>query len=213
MLITENIHQDNESTPDFGLNYNTELAKMILPEYGRNIHNMVAHCMTIEDREERNRCAYTIVRVMANMFPEIRHEADYRRKLWDHLAIMSDFQLDVDYPFEVVEKDRFAAKPEPVGYQREVIRYRHYGKIVERMIARAAEYPEGEERDALVMLIANHMKKLVCQISSDEVDDAKIFKDLRDYSLGSIRLDPATHRLHDYHIIAPPPTGKKKKKK
>ena len=82
------------------------------------------------------------------------------------------------------------------------------------MIARAAEYPEGEERDALVMLLANHMKKLIFQINNEDVEDAKIFRDLAHYSHGVIRLDPETHHLHEYQIVKPAqPAGKKKKKK
>ncbi|MBR5728489.1 MAG: DUF4290 domain-containing protein [Muribaculaceae bacterium] len=194
--------------------YNTQLKKIILPEYGRNIQHMVDYCMTIEDRDERNHCAQTIVDTMIVMFPELRNETDYVHKLWDHLAIMSDFKLDIDYPYEVLREEALETKPEPLHYRLDTIKYRHYGKIIERMIARAAEYPEGEERDALVMLLANHMKKLIYQINNEDVEDSKIFNDLYHYSKGAIRLDPETHRLHEYQVVTPPqPTGKKKKKK
>lgn len=194
--------------------YNTQLKKLILPEYGRNIQQMVDYCMTIEDRDERTHCAYTIIDTMITMFPEVRNEADYERKLWDQLAIMSDFNLDIDYPFDVVKEENLETKPEPIHYELEKIKFRHYGKIIERMIARAAEYPEGEERDALVMLLANHMKKLIYQINNEDVDDRKIFNDLYHYSRGAIRLDPETHKLHEYQVVVQPQaTGKKKKKK
>lgn len=193
--------------------YNSQLKKLVLPEYGRNIQQMVDHCLTIEDREERTRCAFTIVAVMDNMFPELREEANYRQKLWDHLAIMSDFKLDIDYPVEIVKPDHLDTKPERIEYHLEPIKYRHYGKIIERMIERAAEYPEGDERDALVMLLANHMKKLIFQISNEDVEDAKIFKDLAWYSHGAIRLSPATHALHEFQVVKQPTPGKKKKKK
>ncbi len=194
--------------------YNTQLKKLILPEYGRNIQQMVDYCMTIEDRDERTHCAYTIIDTMITMFPEVRNEADYERKLWDQLAIMSDFKLDIDYPFDVVKEENLETKPEPIHYELEKIKFRHYGKIIERMIARAAEYPEGEERDALVMLLANHMKKLIYQINNEDVDDRKIFNDLYHYSRGAIRLDPETHKLHEYQVVVQPQaTGKKKKKK
>lgn len=194
--------------------YNTQLKKLILPEYGRNIQQMVDYCMTIENRDERTHCAYTIIDTMITMFPEVRNEADYERKLWDQLAIMSDFKLDIDYPFDVVKEENLETKPEPIHYELEKIKFRHYGKIIERMIARAAEYPEGEERDALVMLLANHMKKLIYQINNEDVDDRKIFNDLYHYSRGAIRLDPETHKLHEYQVVVQPQaTGKKKKKK
>ncbi len=194
--------------------YNTQLKKLILPEYGRNIQNMVDYCLTIEDRDERNHCAYSIVDTMVTMFPELQNEADYVHKLWDHLAIMSDFKLDIDYPYDVVKEENLESKPEPIHYALEKIKFRHYGKIIERMIARAAQYPEGEERDALVMLLANHMKKLIYQINNEDVEDSKIFNDLAYYSNGVIRLDPETHKLHEYQVIIPPQSsGKKKKKK
>lgn len=195
------------------LTYNSQLKQLALPEYGRNVQQMVDHCLTIEDRDERNRCAHTIVAIMDNMFPENRSEADYKHKLWDHLAIISDFKLDIDYPFEIVKKDNLDSRPEPLKYHLEHIKYRHYGKIIERMIERAAEYPEGEERDALVMLLANHMKKLIFQINKEDVDDNKIFKDLYYYSGGRIRLQVDTHSLHEFKEAPQQQNGKKKRKK
>lgn len=195
------------------LTYNTQLAQLILPEYGRNVHQMVAHCMEIEDREERNRCAHTIIAIMDNMFPENRTEADYKRKLWDHLAIISGFTLDIDYPYELVQPEKLDSRPESIDYQLKPIKFRHYGKIIERMIERAAQYPEGEERDALVMLLANHMKKLIFQINKEDVEDAKIFKDLYFYSGGRIDLKVGTHTLHEFKEAPQSNNGKKKKKK
>lgn len=194
------------------LTYNTQLKRLILPEYGRNIHQMVDHCLSIEDRDERTRCAYSIVNSMAKLFPKIKEEENYRQKLWDHLAIMSDFKLDIDYPVETVKPDNFKSVPERVPYTAEHIRYRHYGKDVELMINKAVSMDEGPERDELTLLIANHMKKLLLSVNSDGVDDAKIFKDLAEYSHGAIRLDSQTTRLHEFKIIAPP-SGKKKKKR
>lgn len=197
------------------LTYNSQLKKLVLPEYGRNIQQMVDHCLTIEDRDERTHCAYTIVQNMANMFPQLRAETDYQHKLWDHLMIMSGFKLDVDFPFDdIIREESLDTKPDPITYELEPIQYRHYGKNIERMIERAAAYPEGEERDALVMLLANHMKKLIFQINNEDVEDAKIFKDLERYSHGVIRLDPETHHLHEYQVEkTTQPSGKKKKKK
>ena len=194
------------------LTYNTRLKRLILPEYGRNIQKMVDHCLTIEDREERTRCAYSIIATMGNLFPALRNEEN-SHKLWDHLAIMSDFKLDVDYPCEIVRPDELDSHPDKVPYTGHQIRYRHYGKDLEFMIAKAAEMEEGEERDELILLLANHMKKLMLSINKDGVDDAKIFKDLAEYSHGAIRLNPETTRLHDFQIVAAPASCKKKKKK
>lgn len=195
------------------LTYNSQLRKLVLPEYGRNIQNMVDYCMSIPDRDERTHCAYSIIQYMSNLFPELRQEPDYRHKLWDHLAIMSNFELDIDYPFEIAQPEELDSKPQPIPYELEHIKARHYGKIIERMIERAAQYPEGEERDALVLLLANHMKKLIFQINKEVVDDSKIFKDLAYFSQGRIQLDPSTHVLHEFQEAPQQPTGQNKRKR
>ena len=195
------------------LTYNTHRPRLILPEYGRAIQRMVDHCITIPDREERTRCAYSIISAMARIQPKVKEQEDWKQILWDHLAYMSGFKLDIDYPVEVSAPDKYSSRPEKVPYPRRLIRYRHYGKDVELIIAKAIEMPEGPERDELVNLVANHMKKLLLAVNKDSVDDAKIFKDLAEYSHGMLRIDPETTRLHEFKIIAPPPTGKKKKKR
>jgi hypothetical protein len=196
------------------LTYNTQQRHLILPAYGRNIQHMVEHCLTIEDRNERNACARAIIECMLNLFPEIKQKEGYEQRLWDHLAIMSDFQLDVDYPYEVIQPDSLESRPQPVFYPANGISSRHYGHNLEAMIETAAHMEPGEERDALIILLANHMKKMLLAINPEGVDDAKVFKDLAHYSHGAIRLDPATHRLHQFQVAeVPTPTKKKKKKK
>ncbi|MDE5785507.1 MAG: DUF4290 domain-containing protein, partial [Duncaniella sp.] len=142
------------------LTYNTQLKPLRLPEYGRNIQQMVEYCVSIPDREERNLCARAIIRAMGNLFPALRDDPEAAPKLWDHLAIMSEFQLDIDYPYEVVSPDSLRSFPETVRYPGAFIPMRNYGKLIVDMVARAAEMPEGEERDEFVMLVANQMKKL-----------------------------------------------------
>ena len=194
------------------LTYTTHLKKLVLPEYGRNIQRMVDHCLTIEDRAERTRCAATIVKTMEQLFP-IQGNADaYRRKLWDHLAIMSDFSLDVDVPFELVGRGSLDDRPQPIEYDQAYFEHRHYALLLQRAITRAAEMDAGEERDALIMLLANHMKKIMLALNPEGVEDAKIFKDLKILSRGAISLDPETVSLLEFKV-APAPTGKKKKKK
>jgi len=141
------------------MEYNTQQRVLPLPEYGRSIQNMVDHCLTIEDRAERQRCANTIINIMGNMFPHLRDVPDFKHKLWDHLAIMSDFKLDIDFPYEIIKKDNLITKPDVIPYPSSKIRYRHYGRTLEKMIKLAADYPEGEEKRQLVTLVANHMKK------------------------------------------------------
>ena len=120
------------------LTYNTQLKRLIMPEYGRNIQQMVDHCLTLADRDERTACAYTIVASMGNLFPELRDNPDYKHQLWDHLAIMSGFKLDIDYPVEVVKAESLATTPQPLAYDFDGVRARHYGKILQRAIDTAA---------------------------------------------------------------------------
>lgn len=194
------------------LTYNTQLKKLVLPEYGRNIQQMVDHCLTIEDKEERTRCAYSIINTMGNLFPNLRDIEDFKHKLWDHLAIMSDFKLDIDYSCDVIKPESLNSFPEKVDYYTSPIKYRHYGRSIELMIAKASSMPEGEERDALILLVANHMKKLMLSVNSEGVDDTKILKDLRELSHGAINLNPENYHLHEFKE-APQQTSNKRKKK
>lgn len=177
------------------MKYNTEGKRLSLPEYGRNIQNMVDYCVKIENREERKRCANTIINIMGNMFPHLRDVNDFKHILWDHLAIMSDFKLDIDYPYEVIRKEDMNTRPPHVPYNNNRIRYRHYGKTLELMIQKATEMEPGEAKDHLVMLLANQMKKSFLTWNKEGVDDRKIFKDLAELSDGQIQLNETEHKL------------------
>ena len=169
------------------LEYNTQLKKLVLPEYGRNIQKMVDYCQTIEDREERTRCAYAIITAMSNLM-QLQKNSGALNKLWDHLAIMSDFNLDIDYPTEIILQESLNSQPEAIN-------------------------PEGEERDALILLIANHMKKTMLAVNPDGVEDERIFRDLADMSHGAIRLNSETTKLHQFQEAPTAVATKKKKKK
>ncbi len=161
---------------------------MPLPEYGRSIQNMVDYAVTIEDRVERQRCANTIINIMGGMFPHLRDVPDFKHKLWDHLAIMSDFRLDIDYPYEVIRKDNLDKKPENIPYPNTRIRYRHYGRALEELIKEATKLPEGNEKENLVALICNHMKKDYVTWNKEGVDDHKIADDLNELSEGKLEM-------------------------
>ena len=170
------------------MKYNTQQKRMPLPEYGRSIQNMVDHALTIEDRAERQRCANTIVNIMAGMFPHLRESSDFQHKLWDQLAIMSDFQLDIDYPVEIIRRDNLESKPQPLNYPTMRMRYRHYGSLLERLIRKAIEMEDGAEKNSLVALICNHMKKDYVAWNKDNVDNAKIAADLDQLSEGRLQM-------------------------
>jgi hypothetical protein len=170
---------------------------MILPEYGRNIQKLVDYAKTIEDRNKRNKMAKDIINIMGNMYPHFRDIADFKHKLWDHLAIMSEFELDIDSPYEDPPREKLRMKPDPVPYNNYDIRYKHYGKIIEKMILRASEYPEGEEKNMLIEVIANHMKKNYLTWNKDTVSDDLIFDNIEELSQGKIKVDREKIRLSD----------------
>lgn len=177
------------------MEYNTQKMRMPLPEYGRSIQNMVNHALTIDDKDERQRCASTIIDVMGNMFPHLRDVADFKHKLWDHLAIMSDFKLDIDYPYEIVRQENLHTPPATVEYPQSRIRYRHYGKTIEKLIDEASKFEEGDEKNHLVAMIATQMKKGYITWNRDSIDDDKINQDLIELSKGQLRLTDEVLKL------------------
>lgn len=170
------------------MKYNTQERRLPMPEYGRSVQNMVEHALTIEDRAERQRCANTIIKIMGNMYPLHKDMPDFKQKLWDHLAIMSDFKLDIDYPCEVVHPDTLHSIPERIPYANGRIRYRHYGRFLEDLIHKAMEMPEGAEKAQLVHLIAIQMRKNFISWNKDSVEIHKLIADLEDYTGGAITL-------------------------
>ncbi|MDX9881738.1 MAG: DUF4290 domain-containing protein [Prolixibacteraceae bacterium] len=190
------------------MDYNSQREKLPLPEYGRNIQNMINHILTLEDRDERNRAARSIIEIMGNMYPYLRDIQDFKHKLWDHLAIMADYKLDIDYPYDPPSPEVFKAPPAKIPYDSNRIKYRHYGKTLEMMIEQAKTYEPAGERDYLIKLIANHMKKSYLAWNKDAVEDEKIFADLNELSKGTIKL--SNYQLAEVKIE---PVQKLKKKK
>lgn len=169
--------------------YNTQQKRLPMPEYGRGIQNMVDYALTIEDRAERQHCANTIVNIMGNMFPHLRDIPDFKHKLWDHLAIMADYKLDIDYPYEITPPAAVHSRPKPLAYPMKRIRYRHYGYLLESLLKKLKEMPEGEERDALTSMVANQMKRCLYNWNKDAMDEEKVAADLADYTDNKVHLD------------------------
>ena len=170
------------------MEYNTQREHLIIPEYGRNIQKMVAHAIAIKDKEERNRCARSIVDVMGELNPHLRDVADFKHKLWDHLFIISEFKLDVESPYTIPTAESVNIKPEIIGYPNKDYKYRHYGKTISKMTKKAIDYKEGPEKEALIATIANHLKKSYLTWNRDSVEDSKIIDDLSELSGGKLKL-------------------------
>lgn len=177
------------------MEYNNKLSPITLPEYGRHIQKLVQYCMSIEDRAKRNVCAQKIVRTMTGLSPERRECPDSNLVYWDHLAIISGFQLDVDYPEGTITADRLQETPPPPPYISHRIKYRYYGHIIEGMIGRVCQMEQGKDRAMLEYFIATQMKRAYMTWNSDTVDDLQIFKDLFELSEGEIMLTPENCKL------------------
>jgi hypothetical protein len=190
--------------------YNTQRKKMKLPEYGRNMHKMVDHVMKIEDRTERMLAVKSIIDVMGMMYPYLRDINEFKHKLWDHIAIISDFKLDIDYPYDPPKPETFIEKPRYVPYDQSEITYRHYGKIIEQFI-KATEQMDDENpsKNTNIELIANQMKKAYLVWNKDAVEDSKILKDLTEMSKGRLKPKPDLHLQEINEIFKP--QGKKGK--
>ncbi|NVO11453.1 MAG: DUF4290 domain-containing protein [Bacteroidales bacterium] len=178
------------------MDYNTSRKKLNLPEYGRNIQQMVDHLSTVEDRDERNRLARVLIGIMGNMNPHLRDVNDFKHKLWDHLFIMSDFKIDIDSPYPIPNLETYQEKPKTVPYPTQPITFKHYGRSIELMIQKAIEMEEGQQKEALTQLIANHMKKAYLMWNKDSVSDEDVIKDLAKLSGGKLTLAVGT-RLSD----------------
>ncbi len=196
------------------MEYNTSLPKMIIPEYGRNIQKMIDFAITVKDKEERNRVARAIIDVMGQLNPHLRDVTDFKHKLWDHIFIISEFKLDVDSPYPKPTAETFQTKPDRVLYPSNDIRYKHYGKTVERIIAKAKDYPEGDERNALVEQIANLMKRSYLSWNRDSVNDEVILKQLDELSKGELKLaDPSALRSTQTFVPRTPATNNRDRDK
>ncbi len=190
------------------MEYNTSRSKMNISEYGRNIQKMIEYIMTIEDRDRRNQLTRATINVMGQLNPHLRDVNDFKHKLWDHLFIMSDFQLDVDSPYPTPSAQTLARKPDRLGYSTNNISFKHYGRHIERIIEKACEMEDGEEKTVLIKLIANQLKKSYLTWNRDTVTDEEIASHLALLSGGRLKLSDDI-KLHN--IVEAPVKTKKKK--
>ncbi|MCS6819171.1 MAG: DUF4290 domain-containing protein [Chitinophagales bacterium] len=171
------------------MTYNTSREPIVIREYGRYVHRIIARALTIEDREQRTRFAHEIVELMAQLNPQIRNIEDYRHKLWDHLFMMSNYQLDVDAPYPIRPKEEIYKRPEPLPYPKNKIRFKHYGKLVERLVEKAKETEDPEKKEAFAHIIGNYMKLVYQNWNKESANDEVIKDDLRLLSDGQLSLD------------------------
>lgn len=171
------------------MEYNTQRPILQISEYGRNVQKMIQFACTVEDRKERTRIAESIISIMAQMNPQIKELSDYEQKLWSHMFIISDFELDVDSPFPKPQKNQLLEKPDRVPYPKRNIKYKHYGNSIHLFIEKAKSMEDGPEKKAFIECIANMMKKAYLNWNRDSVNDSVIIKHLHEISNGELTLD------------------------
>lgn len=185
------------------MEYNTARELMQIPEYGRNIQKMIEYAKTIEDKEERNRAANSIIKVMGQVNPYLKNNEDLTHKLWDHMFIIADFEFDVDSPFPKPLREDFETKPDQIPYPKKEAAYRHYGRVVQEMIKKVSTEENEEERVKMGVAVANIMKRSYLNWNRDSVEDRVIKKDLRELSGGTIVI-PVEIELEDSKNLIDP---------
>ena len=196
-----------------GLDYNTGREKLIMPEYGREIQKMVDYAVSLPSKDERLKCAKTIVRMMLTKVPQICDNAGYEQTLWDHLYIMSDKQLDIDWPFDVTSAEKIHSKPEPIPLPQKRIRLRHYGKLVDELLGKLKTMPDGEERTELIRQTANQMKRDLLTWGHGSADDEKVADDMARLTDGAVQIDLNKFRFEKVTAIATDEGRKGRRKK
>lgn len=176
---------DKDEKPD----YNSTREALKLPEYGRMVQNMVEYALTLTDKAERQSYAEAIVRVMMGLNPQMADVPDYQHKIWDHLAYLADYKLDIDYPFEITRHEGERPRPAKLAYPKNNIRFRHYGHLIETAIDELNEMADGPQREAFTRLLANRMKRNLADWKGDGVQDTKVARDIAYYTEGRVAPD------------------------
>ena len=197
-----------------GLDYNTQRERLIMSEYGREIQKMVEVAITLPTKEERLRCAMTIVRMMESKNPQVRESNDYQQTLWDHLYLMSRKQLDIDWPYDVSNAEKMMSKPQPMAHPTKdgQSHMRHYGRLITEMLEKLKAMPEGSDRDELVRITANQMKRDLATWGHGSIDDERVADDLARYTDGKIQLDLRWFRFGSTSPAAPSEPRRRRRK-
>jgi hypothetical protein len=196
-----------------GLDYNTQREKLLMPEYGREIQQMVKHAISLDNKDERTRCANAIVKLMATKMSHLNGSEDFNRTLWDHLFLISEGQLDIEWPYDVTTAESIHTKPQPLPLPQNIIRQRHYGRLVEELFEKLKNMDEGPQRDELARLTANQMKRDLATWGHGSMDNEKVADDMARFTDGKIQLDLKNFVFEKVTATARPDTTKQKKKK
>ena len=170
------------------MTYNSTRSDLAIPEYGRTIQEMVDHLKSLADKEERNKCANAIVSIMGSVVPQEGDKEEVQKKLWGQLYLMANYDLDVDCPGETPTRESRTEPPARLDYPNAQSRLGHYGQMTRDLIEKAKTYEEGEEKAALVLTIANLMKRQYLTWNRATVENTLIAEQLKEMSDGALTL-------------------------
>lgn len=171
------------------IEYNATRKRIQFSEYGRLVQDMVEYALTLEDRKERQIYTEAIVQVMMGVNPKMKDVHDYQHKIWDHLALMSNYELDIDYPFEIQKHDSKPVTPRNLSYPKGHIHFRHYGRLIEKAMKKLETMPDDKNRDDLIQVLGNRMKRNLADWKGDGIEDAKVARDIAFYTHETIQPD------------------------
>ncbi len=169
--------------------YNSQRPHIILKEYGRNVQKLVEYIRTVKDKEKRTELANTLIELIKQLTPSLKDQPDNPQRLWDDLYIIADFDLDVNNPYPVPERDVLFKKPMKVGYPQTNIRYKHYGKNIEYLVKEAMKKEDPKEREDAIIYLGKLMKTFYGNWNKETLDDSVIVNDLRAMSGGKLSMD------------------------
>ena len=170
------------------LYYNTEVEKLQMPEYGRNVLKMVEQMKEIPDKRKRSEQAYAIVKVMESLNPQVHQQDNYMQKLWDHLYMIAGYDLDIDSPYPAPLPEVVASRPDPIPLNTRPIKARHYGRNIESILNLIASEPDGEVNTAMIRSLAIYMRQQYLIWNKDTVADETIFQDIERLSGGAVKV-------------------------
>jgi len=178
------------------MDYNTSRPKLLFREYGRNIQKLVDKAILVEDDKLRNSVVKTIIDMMGVINPHLKNVDDYKHKLWDHIFAMSEFKLVAESPYPIPTEESLAKKHDKIPYPKSTLRFKHYGKNVETMIAKASSMEDDAKKQEFARVIANYMKMVYVNWNSEDVTDEHIKSDLKVLSQGALVLGEESSLTH-----------------
>ena len=168
--------------------YNTQRPQIILKEYGRNVQKLVEHIRSNPSKEKRTEMAYTLIELIKQLTPTIKDQPENPQRVWDDLYIIADFNLDINSPYPVPERDILFKKPDKVDYPQSQVRFKHYGKNIEKLVKEALKKEDPQEREDAIIYLGKLMKTFYGNWNKETIDDSVILKDIQDMSGGALKM-------------------------